>query len=156
MGETKPYFGYGSNLDAEDWANWCKKKGLSPAGMDEIGVAYLQGYEMKFHYYSSNREGGAADVVKGTVNSKVPGALFTLSENAWKVMDRKEGHPKYYERRDVIVQTADGGVEAITYTVVEERKQLQYVAPTPEYVALIRSGLERRNLSTTALDDALE
>ena len=111
---------------------------------------------MKFHYYSSNREGGAADVVKVVVNSKVPGALFTLSENAWKVMDRKEGYPKFYERRDVIVQTADGKVEAITYTVVEERKQPQYVAPTPEYVALIRSGLERRNLSTTALDNALE
>ena len=71
-------------------------------------------------------------------------------------MDRKEGHPKFYERRDVIVQTADGEVEAVTYTVVEGRIQPQFVAPTPEYVALFWSGVERRNLSTTALDDALE
>ena len=156
MDETLPYFGYGSNLDAEDWKNWCKKEGIQHAEMSEIGNAYPPGYKMKFHYYSNGRGGGAADVVLADANSEVPGALFTLNKEGWEAMNRKEGHPNYYEKKQVTVRTSDGEVDAITYTVVVEKIRDNYQQPTPEYENLVRSGLQHRNLPTTALDNALE
>ncbi len=155
MSSVKPYFGYGSNLDGDDWNRWCAERGFDPSGMIEIGVGFLKGYEMKFHYYSKSREGGAADVVCSDSELEVPGVLFMLNEKAWEAMDCKEGHPKFYERKNVIVCTSDGEIQAITYTVVAEKILDYFQQPTPEYEALIRNGLLRRNLPTSALDDAL-
>ena len=156
MSESELYFGYGSNLDSDDWVSWCEDRGIDPSGMVEVGAAFLLGHEMKFHYYSNGRKGGAADVVDIGTESEVPGVLFTLNDEAWKAMDRKEGHPNYYERKLVTVRTTNGEINAITYTVVEGKIRPLYVPPTDEYVALIRSGLERRNLPTTALEKALQ
>ncbi|MBJ04020.1 MAG: hypothetical protein CMB65_04910 [Euryarchaeota archaeon] len=156
MAESLPYFGYGSNLDADDWKEWCERKGYDHVEMVEIGNAYLIGYQMKFHYYSNNRKGGAADVVLADATAEVPGALFILNNEAWEAMDRKEGYPSYYKKKYVTVRTSDGETKAITYTVVEGKILDRYQKPTPEYEALIRNGLKRRNLPTSALDAALE
>ena len=103
MSEKTLYFGYGSNLDHEDWSGWCEDRDLDPSGLVELGPAWLPDFDMKFHYYSNGREGGAADVVYAGPGHAVPGALFEMDEKAHKAMDRKEGHPNYYERRDVNV-----------------------------------------------------
>ena len=29
MAESLPYFGYGSNLDADDWKEWCERKAMT-------------------------------------------------------------------------------------------------------------------------------
>ena len=156
MVSSMPYFGYGSNLDEDDWVRFCAKKGFDSSGMVEIGVAFLTGYEMKFHYFSSGRNGGAADVVRSDSNSEVPGALFMLNDEAWRAMDIKEGYPNYYERKQVTVRTLEGDIDAITYTVVADKIREDYQQPTSEYEALIRNGLLRRDLPTTALDKALQ
>ena len=155
MTSSMPYFGYGSNLDEEDWIHFCAKRGFDSSGMVEIGIAFLVGYEMKFHYFSKGRNGGAADVVRSDSNSEVPGVLFNLNEEAWRAMDIKEGHPNYYQRKQVTVRTPEGDIDAITYTVVAEKIREDYQQPTSEYEALIRNGLLRRDLPTTALDQAL-
>ena len=31
------YFGYGSNLDKDDWTAWCKERGKDPSGLKELG-----------------------------------------------------------------------------------------------------------------------
>ena len=152
---SMPYFGYGSNLDEEDWIRFCVKRGFDSSGMVEIGVAFLVGYEMKFHYFSKSRNGGAADVVRSDSNSEVPGVLFNLNEEAWRAMDTKEGHPNYYQRKQVTVRTSEGDIDAITYVVVADKIREDYQQPTSEYEALIRNGLLRRGLPTTALDRAL-
>ena len=150
------YFGYGSNLDRNDWLEWCEEKGVNPSGIEEITPCWLPDYRLKFHYRSSRRRGGAADVVPAGCGHAVPGVLFALSDNALANMDRKEGHPNYYERCNVNVLLPNGtSMEAVTYTLVEHRKG-EYVAPTSHYAALVRTGLERRNLPITDLKMAIE
>jgi hypothetical protein len=140
------YFGYGSNLDRNDWLEWCEEKGVNPSGIEEITPCWLPDYRLKFHYRSSRRRGGAADVVPAGCGHAVPGVLFALSDGALANMDRKEGHPNYYERCNVNVLLPNGtSIEAVTYTLVEHRKG-EYVAPTAHYAGLVRRGLERRNL----------
>ena len=86
----------------------------------------------------------------------VPGVLFALSEEALANMDRKEGHPNFYERCNVNVLLPNGtSMEAVTYTLVEHRKG-EYVAPTAHYAGLVKSGLERRNLPIEDLKKAIE
>ena len=151
------YFGYGSNLDRADWVRWCTKKGYDAPDLVPVEAAWLPGYSLRFHYLSTGRGGGAADVVPDEAGTAVPGMLFSLSEEAWDLVDEKEGHPRYYERCPVRVLTASGAVvEAITYVVVANKKQPHLVPPTAAYEAIVRQGLVEYNLPTGHLKSAIE
>lgn len=154
--ERTLYFGYGSNLDHNDWLAWCEEKGVDPSGVEEVGPCWLPDYRLKFHYRSQRRKGGAADVVPAGTGHAVPGVLFALSDQALGNMDRKEGHPHFYKRCDVEVLLPDGrSSRAMTYMLVPNRKQ-EYVAPTTHYESLIESGLKKRNLPIEDLKMAIE
>lgn len=151
------YFGYGSNLDRADWVRWCTKKGYEVPDLVPVETAWLPGYSLRFHYHSTGRKGGAADVVPDEAGTVVPGMLFSLSKEAWALVDEKEGRPRFYERCPVHVLTASGQlVEAVTYVVVPEKKQPHLVAPTPAYEAIVRQGLENYNLPIEHLKKAIE
>ena len=155
--EVVLYFAYGSNLDFDDWSRWCKQKQKDPSGLVELEPAFLPDYELRFHYYSGSRGGGAADVVPSTTGSIVPGVLFELDNETLRLMDVKEG-VKYncYERKWVDVLRFDGSeTKALTYVVCQEKVQHKYVEPTFEYTELIRNGLRKRGLPTQYLDNSL-
>ena len=153
--EPMLYFGYGSNLDHEDWTRWCTKKQLDPTGLKEIGPAWIDGFVLDFNYYSSSREAGAANLTWVASGMAVtPGALFEIDEYTRDALDRKEGHPTHYRRVEKIVHTADGQSHR-AYTYIRESEESQFHAPSDEYVELIRNGLLRLNLPTTWLDSSL-
>ena len=157
MNSETLYFGYGSNLDRADWVRWCTKKGYDAPDLVPVEAAWLPGYSLRFHYRSTGRGGGAADVVPDGTGTAVPGMLFALSEEAWDLVDEKEGHPRYYERCPVRVLTASGAVvEAVTYVVVPNKKQPHLVPPTTAYEAIVRQGLEKYNLPIEHLKFAIE
>ncbi len=154
--ETVLYFGYGSNLDAKDWNEWCERTGRDPSGITELEPCWLPDHRLKFHYHSRLREGGAADVEPAGCGHAVPGVLFSLNSNALANMDKKEGHPNIYRRTNVTVIKGDGtSVEAITYRVQPDRIG-DHVAPTSHYVGLIESNLIRNNLPIVDLKNAIE
>ena len=152
------YFGYGSNLDWDDWKSWCEKKNLRFEGLVELSPCWLPNYSMKFHYFSDGRKGGAADVVEAGRGHAVPGVLFRMDEVALKAMDRKEGvKVEAYLRRKVKVTLPNGTfVEAITYCVSEKRRENRFIQPTTAYSKLIENGLLKRNLPTGELKNAIE
>ena len=150
------YFGYGSNLDWDDWYDYCERTGHNPFGLVDLGIAFLPDHRMVWHYHSKSREGGAADVVAGDIGEVVPGALFRLEGDAAEAMEEKEGAPNYYCKKKVVVLTADGKqVEAITYVVNEKKIKDSFIHPKTEYADLIRKGLSIRGLPTKMLDDSL-
>lgn len=152
------YFGYGSNLDKNDWTKWCKERGKDPSGLKELGPAWLDEYQLVFDYYSSSRECGAANLVRvASGMAATPGALFEIDEYTLKLLDRKEGVkiPGCYQRETVTVYTADGGShEAVTYIHFSEDSG--YHEPSKHYESLIRNGLERLKLPTAWLDFAIK
>ena len=152
------YFGYGSNLDWSDWKSWCEQKHLSPEGLVEKTPCWLPDYTMKFHYYSHSRDGGAADIIENGKGHAVPGVLFTMDENASKVMDKKEGvGAGIYARKAVRVAIPNGTlVEAMTYCVTPERRENRFVQPTNRYVQSLEKGLLKRNLPIGELKNAIE
>lgn len=151
------YFGYGSNLNRSDWERWCAEKGYDASLLTPVEAAWLPDFSLRFHYRSSGRKGGAADVVPDCRGTAVPGMLFSLSEGAWDQLDKKEGHPRYYTRCPVRVITTSGDfVEATTYVVVSEKKEPQLVPPADEYHAVVLDGLMNHKLSIEHLKKAIE
>jgi len=151
------YFAYGSNLDYEDWTKWCDERNEDPSGLVEVESAFLPSYRLKFHYYSSGRKGGAADIVEADLGNIVPGVLFELDDYTLNLMDRKEGvKGSSYQRKQVHVVALDGRIiEALTYVVCKERIQNKFIEPTAEYSELIRNGLSKRGLPIEFLDAAI-
>ena len=76
------HFGYGSNLNWDDWKKWCNERGKDPNSLKvEPGTFFLPDYELDFHYYSSGRDGGALDVVKLRGHA-VAGKLFKVDRKS--------------------------------------------------------------------------
>ena len=152
------YFGYGSNLDWKDWKGFCERNGRSPDGFTEIEPAWILGHNMKFHYHSSGRNGGAADVVPLNHYHATPGALFELDEDTWQTMNMKEGtRGGYYKPKEVLVVRQSGEIcTALTYVVCEDKIKQHYTEPSAEYEELIRQGLLNRKLPDTGLDHSMD
>lgn len=135
------YFAYGSNLDEENWALWCRSKGYDAASIELLGPAWLPDYELVFRYQSRLRKGGALDV-RRRHGTAIAGALFRVHD--WGGLDAKEGvSGGYYRRIPVTALTDDGRAHvATTYCVCDERLR-DFVAPSPEYRQIVIRGLTR-------------
>lgn len=157
MDERRPYFAYGSNLNAADLKAWSSSNGANFSSMEPICTAWLLDHSMAFHYFSRNRGGGAADVVQNGRGTVVPGVLFSLSEDGWSWMDKKEGSPICYQRQVVFVITAAGDVvEAITYTVGPDKRRNELIPPTSAYAELVETGLLSYELPIEHLKSAIQ
>lgn len=135
------YFAFGSNLDEENWALWCRNRGYDASSIEALGPAWLPDHELVFHYQSRLRKGGALDV-RHRRGSAIPGALFRVHD--WAGLDAKEGvSGGYYRRIPVTTLTDDGRAHAATtYTVCDERVG-GFVAPSLEYREFVMRGLSR-------------
>ncbi len=152
------YFAYGSNLSARDWGRWRRERNLPERLIRARVPAWLPDHELRFHYFSRSRGGGALDVAprRGCL---VPGLLFRVQRRGLRALDRKEGAPNYYERVHVDVIAEVPGrpprlVRALTYRVRPERRLDRHVPPTEDYVEVVREGYRKRRLGDTAMLDA--
>jgi gamma-glutamylcyclotransferase (GGCT)/AIG2-like uncharacterized protein YtfP len=146
------HFGYGSNLNWDDWKKWCSERGKDPNSLKvEPGTFFLPDYELDFHYYSGGRDGGALDVVKLRGHA-VAGKLFKVSDDGWDSLDAKEGHPTFYERKKVEVLSENGELRtAITYVVVPDRVKKEHVPPRPNYIEAVERGYEYHGITISNL-----
>lgn len=151
------YFGYGSNLNTEDWEQFCSKNGFESKGFREICNARLPHYSLIFRQDSISRKGGVADIVE-MEGVCVYGALFEMDAHAREAMDEKEGvRFNTYQPKWVEVMTFENiKIKALTYVTTTRKRKNQFVQPTKEYVDLIRIGLVERGLPTENLEIALE
>jgi gamma-glutamylcyclotransferase (GGCT)/AIG2-like uncharacterized protein YtfP len=145
------YFAYGSNLNQADFHRSCEERGYNPDSLQFRQIANLPDHEIRFTRMSSKRSGGVLDIVPRT-GCVVPGVLFEVkSAVGWKALDTKEGAPGNYQRQSVVVLDEQGNeVSAQTYAVVP-RLRKDYVKPTPEYVKIVRRGLDQYDLPTCHL-----
>lgn len=145
----KPYFAYGSNLNAEDLF---RASGLR---LTAVSKAILSDYRLVFNYRSRSRNGGALSVELAD-GYAVTGVLFEVpDDDTLKRIDEKEGHPFCYERIGVTVLVDGGLVKAWTYVTKEDRKE-PFVPPTAEYVSVVEQGYRAHGLDLAPLRAAAE
>ena len=142
------HFGYGSNLDLDDWKKWCDDYGRKSDEMQvEPGIFFLPDYELEFHYYSGGREGGALDVVERP-GHVVAGKLFKVTGDGWKSLDKKEGSPNYYEPKQVEVLSENGEQRtAITYVVTQAKDEKKHVPPAPGYIEIVERAYDHYGIT---------
>ena len=142
------HFGYGSNLDLDDWKKWCDDRGRKSNEMQvEPGIFFLPDYELDFHYKSGSRGGGALDVVERP-GHVVAGKLFKVTGDGWTSLDYKEGSPNYYERKQVEVLSENGEQRtAITYVVTQDKIEENHVPPAPGYIEIVERAYDHYGIT---------
>lgn len=124
------YFAYGSNLNRKQMAERC------PGNKPRLSVV-LPNYKLIFTGWSRQWKGGTASI-KPFKGEKVVGAVYEISENDLRKLDRFEDYPTTYNRLNVIIWTDEGdSMEAVTYIKKEQSPETK---PSLEYLAAIRQG----------------
>ncbi len=115
------YFAYGSNLNKLQMKKRCQ---------DSVPIirAKLKGYKLIFNRH--------ADVVE-CENGIVYGAIYEVSGNDIKHLDKYEGFPRYYTRKDITVEDDDGkNYECFVYVMTKTGTLL----PDKLYYDVIKQG----------------
>jgi len=121
------YFAYASNLNQKQMRERCPDS--KPAFR-----AKLPNYKIVFVGWSRQLRGGKASI-RLFRGEKVPGAIYEISEQCLKQLDKYESS---YDRLKVTVFDEDGEpVEAITYI---NRGQSEESKPSTEYLSVIQQG----------------
>ncbi len=124
------YFAYGSNLNREQMRERC------PDSKPEF-TATLPNYKLVFVGWSRQWRGGKASI-RPFRGEKVPGAVYDISEQCLRQLDRYEGYPDVYGRLNVTLFNEDSEpIQTITYIKAGQSEETQ---PTPEYLSIIQQG----------------
>lgn len=142
------YFGYGSNLDAEDWGGFCTRQGYGGALLAPLSTALLLDHELAFDCFSRTRRGGVLNL-RARGGQAAEGVLFRANDTAIAALDAKEGAPFAYRRVLRHVVLPDGMVaEAMTYVSRNEA----YRAPHADYLGIVRRGQAAHGVCHAMLD----
>ena len=149
------YFAYGSNLDAQNWREFCARHNANAQSMKPIGPAVLPDCELVFNYRSVLRSGGALNI-RERAGHFVHGALFEVSDHGWEVLDLKESVAAGCYRRISHMAIVSGGrtVPVVTYQVTRQRTEDEFVAPSDEYTGIVRRGLAAFGLPSDQYEKA--
>jgi len=148
------YFAYGSNLDRDNWAEFCARYDADPDCMKPLGTALLPDCELVFNYRSVLRAGGALNI-RQRKGHYVHGVLFEVNERGWQILDIKESVAIGCYRRISHAAITAGGrtVPVMTYQVTPQRQE-GFVAPSAEYVQIVSRGLNAFGLPLHQFDAA--
>lgn len=125
------YFAYGMNLDMVAMKQRCP-------GCQPLHRASLLDHRLVFR--------GVADI-EPEPGSVVQGALYKLSSNHLLILDRLEGCPQLYTRREIEVSTEDQ--RRITATVYQMTRGKGYSPPSSGYLEIILSGCRQWEIPET-------
>jgi hypothetical protein len=148
------YFAYGSNLNYQAVAEWCRHYGHAAPNLKKGRAAVLANYRLCFPIYSEYWGGGIADIEYDPGKS-IAGVLFNLTEAELAVLDQKVERKLdatgreigTYRRMEVKVSPQAKGelVPAVTYQGLNVERY--HIPPTRHYMDLLIAGAYASGLS---------
>jgi gamma-glutamylcyclotransferase (GGCT)/AIG2-like uncharacterized protein YtfP len=125
------YFAYADNLSKKIMAEKC------PGNKPKF-TAVLPNYKLTFTGYARQWKGPTASI-KSFRGQRVEGAVYEITDEQAKKLDRLEDYPTTYDHIKVFVWTdSDESVEAMTY--IKKDQSSAEAPPSPEYLNAIRQG----------------
>ena len=116
------YFAYGSNLNHKQMNYRCPDNKY-------ITRVYLDNYKFVYYGYSKKREGAVANILE-SADSVVWGGLYEISKSDLEKLDKREGYPNIYDRKELKVEDDHGNIyKVITYLGIGEKIGI----PSSEY-----------------------
>lgn len=139
---SRLYVAYGSNLNLSQMALRCPDAKI-------YGVGVLNNWELLFRGSPTNSHA----TIKRHSDKSVPVLVWSISETDEQQLDRYEGFPVYYYKKDVMVNIDGKKKKAMVYIMNERRLP---GIPSARYVQTIRQGYIDNDLDLDFLEDALE
>lgn len=139
------YFAYGSNMLHKQMENRCPDSQF-------VKAVRLQGYKFIYDGHSITRKGPVANVIESP-GDIVWGGLYEISEEHLKSLDKCEGYPRSYQRKELTVDDANGNVySAIIYC----RTGKTPGSPSEEYEQTVINGAKDCSLDPDYIKNALK
>ena len=143
----KYYLAYGSNLDVYQMKRRCQTA-------KPVGTAMLNGYEL---LYKGSKTGAYLTIEKAK-GGKVPVAVWEVTAADELRLDRYEGYPTFYYKKDMEVKVtlANGKTKkppAFVYIMHDERK---LGIPSQAYIRTCEIGYMIFGFDRKYLNDALD
>lgn len=137
------YIAYGSNLNVDQMTFRCPSAKI-------LGTSCLKGWRLLFRCSRT----GAYATIEQTLNLKdrVPVALFAISEEDEKTLDRYEGCPKWYRKKYFHISNRPWEESAFAY-VLDAGRPLGL--PSEAYLERCRKGYGEFSFDPQKLEDAL-
>ena len=136
------YIAYGSNMVQEQMAYRCPDAKL-------IGTGYIAGARLEFYLHATVER-------TGNLRNRVPVAVWEISSEDEKRLDRYEGFPNYYTKAMWLVHMSDGSeIEGMIYIM----RLVRQAPPMDSYYKGIRDAYLKLGLCSqirTVLRPALQ
>lgn len=148
MEAERLYLAYGSNLNIPQMQARCPDAYV-------VGTAELPGWRLM---YKGSKSGNYLTIEQAEGHT-VPVAVWAVSESDERSLDRYEGFPTFYYKKELTVTLRETGsgnsreVKAFVYIMHEDRK---LGLPAKEYVNRCTVGYEAFGFDTALLDEAYE
>jgi gamma-glutamylcyclotransferase (GGCT)/AIG2-like uncharacterized protein YtfP len=136
------YFAYGANMDPRHMHE-------RVPGARVLGPGRLEGFRLAFSVYSTEWEGGAANLELAE-DQHVWGVLWEVPDDEAPGLDAFQGHPTFFRREEIVIEGAEGREIASTFRVAHQEGA--YVRPTEAYLNRLHSAIRVQGLPPEALD----
>ena len=141
MQTTYFYLSYGSNCNFEQMAKRCP-------GAIKVGNVKLTGSRLALRrsFFTIIRD----------ENVETECAVWKITSENIESLDRYEGYPVFYDKKQVMLKMDDGkSIEALIY-VMQPQYERDYTLPTRKYQRICRAGYADCQMDLKQLEDALE
>ena len=105
--KKKLYIAYGSNMNKKQMEYRCP-------GAKMIGKTYLENWELTMPFYAN---------IKMKKGKRTPILIWEISADDEEKLDRYEGYPKGYGKKDIMVNINNTMVSAMAYIMTDEYKK---------------------------------
>ena len=128
------YIAYGSNMNLEQMKRRCPKA-------IPIGKTLLEDYKLEFR--------GVANIIE-CPGEKVPVALWEITDECERALDRYEGYPRLYRKEYIPINI--NGKEKMGMVYVMNYGRI--APPNKYYLDIIKQGYKDFNIKTDILEKA--
>ena len=128
---TKFYLAYGSNLNVEQMKWRCPDAEI-------VGTAEITGYELRFRGSLT----GSYLTIEKQYGKAVPVAVWAVSAGDEKALDRYEGYPNFYYKKDFTlkVNLQNGGTKTLDCFAYIMHENRPLGIPTKRYIETCIEG----------------
>lgn len=146
----KYYIAYGSNLNVEQMKWRCP-------GAVIVGTSILKGWRLAF----KGSKTGSYLTIEESAGDEVPVAIWRVTQRDEAALDRYEGYPTFYYKRDLRItdwQFSDGvpGEKSITAMVYIMHENRPYGVPSKFYIDVCSEGYREFGFDIGFLDRAYD
>lgn len=139
---AKYYIAYGSNMDEEQVVYRCPTAQL-------LGRTELEDYRLLF----KGSKTGAYATIEPEEGSRVPILVWKIGKEDEKNLDRYEGYPVFYYKKDLEIDLDGKRVTAMVYIMDESR---EYGKPSERYYGVLERAYRKYSFPMEILKKAYE